>query len=229
MLPEKPDARHNMRVEVGIARLAMVKYNLEHLTQPDTQEVSGPIQDDEALFLFSLIRVMQLKRVLEIGGGSGYSAQNFCAAVGASGRVYTVDIHPVPSKAINHVTIQKDARNLKPEDVSREPIDLLLFDCHMYDVQFDCYHHFTREQIITDNTVLAFHDTNLHPTQTVDWAYPVEGGWVHQDAERRMVNDFKLMGYDVFDLGTSMGSHGPHLPFRHGVTVAKKFKPLVVR
>lgn len=207
----------------------MVAYDLGHLTQPDSQEVSGPIQDDEALFFFALIRVMQLKRILEIGGLQGYSARNFCAAVGAKGIVFTVDIQPVPAKAPNHVTIQKDARSLAADDIGREPIDLVFFDCHDYKVQFDCYHHFRREQIVTDDTVLAFHDTNLHPTQTVHWAYPTEEGWVHQDAERRMVNDFKRMGYDIFALNTSMKSHGPHLPYRHGVTVAKKFKPFFVR
>ena len=33
----------------------MVNYDLAHLTQPENQNVSGPIQDDEALFLYSII------------------------------------------------------------------------------------------------------------------------------------------------------------------------------
>ena len=33
----------------------MVNYDLTHLTQPENQNVSGPIQDDEALFLYSII------------------------------------------------------------------------------------------------------------------------------------------------------------------------------
>lgn len=49
----------------------MVIYNLEHLTQEDRQEVSGPIQDDEALFMFAIIRGMQIETVLEIVGLNG--------------------------------------------------------------------------------------------------------------------------------------------------------------
>jgi predicted O-methyltransferase YrrM len=206
----------------------VVTYNLEHLTQNDSQEVSGPIQDDEALFLFATIRVMQLKRILEIGGLNGYSARNFLAAVGDTGTVFTVDTNPLAPLAANHVTIHKDARNLVASDVGGVPLELMFFDCHMYREQFECYHNARRNGIVTDDTVLAFHDTNLHPTQTVNWAYPIEEGWVHQDAERRMVNDFKRMGYDIFALGTSMSAHSPLLPYRHGITVAKKFKPFVV-
>jgi hypothetical protein len=206
----------------------MVAYNLRHLTQLDNQAVAGPIQDDEALFLFATIRVMQLRRILEIGGLSGYSARNFCAAVGQLGKVFTVEREPMTQVAENHAVIQKDARYLVASDVGNEPVDLLFFDCHDYPSQFECFHNGMRQGIFTDETILAFHDTNLHPTQTVEWAYPVEEGWVHCNVERRMVNDFKRIGYDVFVLGTRMGAHGPHLPYRHGVTIAKKFKPLAV-
>ena len=44
------------------------KYNFDHLIQSDKQDVLGPIQDDEALFLYSIIRGCRLSRVLEIGG-----------------------------------------------------------------------------------------------------------------------------------------------------------------
>lgn len=49
----------------------MVAYSLSHLTQADDQRVGGPIQDDEALVLFALIRAMRLKRILEVGGLGG--------------------------------------------------------------------------------------------------------------------------------------------------------------
>jgi hypothetical protein len=79
-----------------------------------------------------------------------------------------------------------------------------------------------------NKTIIAMHDTNLHPTQTVHWAYPVGEGWVQQNCERRMANDFKRMDYDVLVLGTDMKVHGPDLPFRHGLTIVSKFKQLAV-
>lgn len=206
----------------------MVAYNLSHLTQPDAQNVSGPIQDDEALFLFALIRVMRLKRILEIGGLNGYSARNFCEAVGADGVVFTVDFEKIEPLSERHVTLQKDARNISADDFGSMPLDLVFFDCHEYDVQWKVFRTLQLSRLLTDRTVLAFHDTNLHPNQSVPWAYKVDGGWVHQDTERRLVNKFKRIGYDIFALNTLMESHNATLPVRHGVTIATKFKPFAL-
>ena len=206
----------------------MVAYNLTHLTQAESQEVVGPIQDDEALFLYSLTRVMRLKRILEIGALGGYSARNFCAAVGNDGAVYSVDINPIPKLAKNHFPIHKDARLLSSADVGGKPLDLVFFDCHIYDVQLALFHQLGADGVITETTVLVLHDTNLHPKQFAPWPYKIEEGWVHQPVERRMVNEFKRLGYDAFVLDTQMQSHGPDLPYRHGVTVMRKFKPLAV-
>ena len=67
----------------------MVAYDLSHLTQPDDQVVVGPVQDDEALLLFALVRCMRLRRILEVGGLDGYSARNFLRAMGRGGTLYT--------------------------------------------------------------------------------------------------------------------------------------------
>lgn len=206
----------------------MVKYSLDHLTQPDSQKVSGPIQDDEALFLFALIRGCRLRRVLEIGGLGGYSARNFCAAVGPDGIVFTVDVNKVPKVAENHFPIQKDARYLTAEDVRDAPLDLVFFDCHRFDVQMEMYRGLRQQALITDDTVLALHDTNLHPFKAAPWAYPIEGGYVHQRVEREMVNEFRRHGYEGFALHTDLRVHGPDLPYRHGVTILRPFRQLAV-
>ena len=117
---------------------------------------------------------------------------------------------------------------LNAADVGGKPLDLIFFDCHDYSAQWDMFHRLRKESVITDDTVLSFHDTNLHPRQIVQWAYPVEDGWVHQRIERGMVNELKQLGYDALVLGTPMAVHGPHLPFRHGLTIMKKFKPLAI-
>jgi len=59
----------------------MVHYDLSHLTQEEHQNVCGPFHDDEALFIYSIIRGCRLKRILEIGGLSGYSAKNFFTSI----------------------------------------------------------------------------------------------------------------------------------------------------
>jgi hypothetical protein len=203
----------------------MVNYLLDHLTQPLNQDVWGPIQDDEALFLYSIIRASRLGRILEIGGDSGYSARNFLRAVNGEGVVYTCDIKPVPKLDSNHVVIIKNALDLTAADVDNQPIELLFFDCHDM-VQMEMYNRFVSQGIITDTTVIALHDTNLHYAPYNRWGalVPSENGYAHQPVEREMVNIFKSMGYDCFSILTDASKHSPSFPIRHGLTVCQKFK-----
>jgi len=210
------------------------KYDLSHLTQGTKQDVIGPIQDDEALFMYSIIRGMRLKRILEIGGLNGYSALNFLKAVDHTSvsdtTVYTVDFNNVPRQADNHKVIVKNAIDLTIEDVDNKPIDLIFFDCHDM-IQLEIYKRLVDSGIITDETVLALHDTCLHyepynPTNSHMYIKE-ECGYVHQEVERRMVNFFKEeSGYDIFNLHTTKDKHSDEFPFRHGITICKRFKVL---
>lgn len=210
----------------------MVAYNLSHLTQPPTEDVIGPIQDTEALFLYSVVRGMRMQRVLEIGGLCGYSARNFLEAFAdpSASTMYTVDINPVPVLSPRHKVVVKDALLLTADDLDNQPLDLVFFDCHVLDTQMSVLDNLTALGIITDRTVVALHDTNVHPRQVVPWAVelPDGGGWVHQSVERQMVNLLVERGYHAFCLHTPMSSHNDSMPFRHGVTVMQKFKQLAV-
>lgn len=42
------------------------------------------------------------------------------------------------------------------------------------------YHILANASLITNDTILALHDTNTHPEKQVDWAYETAQGWVHQ-------------------------------------------------
>jgi predicted O-methyltransferase YrrM len=209
----------------------MVFYNLEHLTQPKSESVLGPIQDTEALFLYSIVRGMRLQRILEIGGLSGYSAKNFLQAfyddAQAKCKMYTVDINVVPTLARNHVVIVKNALELTAEDLENEPLDMIFFDCHDYVVQMKVFENLLRIGLITDRTVIALHDTHTHPYQVVSWSYHIENdGWVHQAVERAMVNRFVELGYHAFSLHTDNSRHDSSMPFRHGITIMQKFRQL---
>jgi hypothetical protein len=102
--------------------------------------------------LFGLIRLLRIRRILEFGGLSGYSATNFLAAVGARGVLYTVDLAPVPKRGVNHHPIQRDAALIAAADVGSEPLDLVFFDCHVYAAQIAAFHTLTRQGIITERS-----------------------------------------------------------------------------
>ena len=210
----------------------MPRYNLRHLKQPPKQLAGTAIQDDEALFLYSIVVGMRLKRVLEVGGFKGYSATNFLAATGPSGVVYTCDVNEVDKVSPQHILLKKSAADLVPEDVGGLPLDLVFFDCHVYEAQMKAFETLSEAGIITDRTVLALHDTNTYPSDTIASRLPPgsyaiqDGTFVHQAVERRMVNDLSDNGYHAFLLHTTPDKHSEDFPYRKGVAVMTKFKHL---
>jgi predicted O-methyltransferase YrrM len=193
----------------------MATYDLTHLTQPENQDVMGPIQDDEALVLYSIIRTMRLKRIVELGGLNGYSATNFIKALNNDGILYTVDYDDCPIVSNNHKLIKKDIGVVNKDDFDNTPIDMIFFDCHAYDASLKCFITLSEQGIITDDTILTLHDTNLYPN-----------GFMHQPTERHLVNLFTTLGYHVFNLHTKPEVHNDNLPNRHGLTICQKYKIL---
>jgi predicted O-methyltransferase YrrM len=209
------------------------KYDLTHLVQPAKQSVGGPIQDDEALLLYALVRVMRVRRVLEVGGLNGYSARNFLAALGdeTGAAVYTCDINPVPSQAANHFVLTKDCAQIQVDELHGRPLDLIFFDAHALQPQLALLDRLQRAGLLTADTVLALHDTNLHPHKTAPWSYALaqDGqllGYVHQAAEREMVNQLHQRGWDALSLHLRSDRADPRMPIRHGISLMQRFRHL---
>jgi hypothetical protein len=209
------------------------KYDLGHLSQPGHQRVVGPIQDDEALLLYALVRVMRMRRVLEVGGLAGYSARNFLQAMDGDDGVtmYTVDLSPVPSISPWHYTIQRDCGSLQPADVHNLPLDLVFFDAHVVAPQLQLLARLESFGLVHANTVLALHDTDLHiePVRQNPPVRDTDGqvGFVHQAAEREMVNRLRRQGWDALCFHMPLERCDERLGVRHGLTLMRKFQHLV--
>lgn len=209
------------------------KYDLSHLVQRAHQKVGGPVQDDEALALYALVRVMRVRRVLEIGGLSGYSARNFLAALGdeTDAAVYTVDLNPVTPQAHNHHVITKNCSLVQPEELHNKPFELIFFDAHVAEPQLALLARLQAAGMLRPDTVIALHDTNLHPRKTASWSYALKQdgvvqGWVHQAAEREMVNALHAQGWDALCLHLPSERGDDRLPIRHGLTLMQRFRGL---
>lgn len=187
-----------------------MKYNLSHLTQGDNPPL-GPIQDDEALLLFSIIRVCGFKRVLEFGFGAGDSARNFLEAVGTDGHVYSVDINPLGTIAPNHTFIRNHCGLITQSDIG-ERVDMIFFDCH-HPGQMDALSNLS----VDERTMLALHDTGIHAEKNTGEAIEHGGGWVHQPVEWNMRFALENQGWRRIDFGGF-----PNLPMRHGITILQK-------
>jgi ubiquinone/menaquinone biosynthesis C-methylase UbiE len=78
--------------------------------------------------------------VADIGSGSGYFTVRFARAVGATGRVYAVDISPDMIRHLNHRLRDENIRNVVP--ILSDPDDPLLPDASVDRfVVVDTWHH----------------------------------------------------------------------------------------
>lgn len=207
-----------------------MQYNLSHLNQT-TCEVIGPIQDDEALFLYALIKVMGLKYVVEVGGLSGYSAQNFLCAIPSGGKVVTIEPQLLIPLADNHNVITKLAHMVTVEDIGLPHIDLIFFDAHEEDSQMTLFHSLCNAKIIDDKTIIVLHDTGTHPVDIWNLQKLVSdnnhnnanNGFVHQVPERNMSNSLMDLGYCPLHLAVNNNDLPiDNLTFRHGLTILNK-------
>ncbi len=201
--------------ESGAEFKTAMGFDLRHLMQERNQAVVGPVQDDEALFLYGLVRCIRARRVLEVGSLFGYSTMNFSKAVGREGTVYTVDLDNVWRVGDNHHVLRKDAADVSGNDLSNQPVDLVFFDAHSVDCQMALFRNMVSAGIIIDTTYLAFHDTGLHPFQVTKSATKTPNGWIHQHAEREMVRQLLLEGYSAISFGVNNNNYDSDVPFRH--------------
>merc|ERR1719160_1894125 len=118
----------------GIASSSM-HYNLPHLKRGNGQ-LPGPLQDDEALLLYALARVVRPRTILEFGTAQGFSALNWMHAIADDplARVFSYDIGMYPAAArIEDADprfrfVMKSQADFDPADIGHRTVDVALFD-----------------------------------------------------------------------------------------------------
>lgn len=202
-----------------------MNYDLSHLTQMEDQNVVGPIQDDEALFLYSFIKVCLIRNVVELGFQNGYSAINFLKAVGPKGKVVSVDTTLFEKMANNHFNIIKDVKDVLPTDLPFEVIDLAFYDCHNYESTIRFHENMVVSNRINDNTIIVLHDTGAHHKQIVDWSFKKDNDdWIHQIVERKISDYLVDQNWHPIHVHAIKNNfdNDEKLIFRHGLTILGK-------
>ena len=207
-------------------------YALRHIgLQGRKQEVVGPIQDDEALLLFSLARTAGVNRALELGGLGGFSARTMLEAVQCSKKpaVYTIDVSPVHRLGPLHQPIQKSAADVTVEDLGGAPFDLMMLDCHHFPATKKFLVNVLKWGLLNPDGMLFLHDTGSHPRPGRNASLPGRGV-IHQPVERLIVQ--WLERYDCTSSWQRLVVHDDHArgatPFRHGVTVLQRKVSLAI-
>lgn len=228
-----------------------MNYDLSHLQQPN-QNVIGIIQDDEALLLFALCKTMLIKNVVEVGTFVGYSARNFIKAVGEDGHIISIDTNHFSGRHPNFTFINKNVSKIEASEIPWV-IDLIFFDCHDELAQITFVNKMINAGKIDDDTIIAVHDTNLHPdinTNYVDLGWPsgpflgadtnaftnskhtpikTKNGLIPQPDERVLVNKLIDYGWNPFHIHTKLNRHNKDLSFRNGLTLLSKKKYLELK
>jgi hypothetical protein len=221
-----------------------MNYDIKHLEEYG-EKVIGPVQSDEALLLFSLIRVLRPKTIVEFGYAKGHSSANFLKAASEDAIIYSYDILDESKEIAEKVNderlkyIHKSQTDFTHADIDNKEIDFVFFDAsHNDELNIETFNLIVDH--LTEEAVVAVHDTgawdnscNEHPGATDGyyvngWAFPKgyflnDQKYIHQAGERKFVNHLREheVGIEQIHLHSSN-------TFRHGLTLLQKRKVLEV-
>ncbi|KPK97166.1 MAG: hypothetical protein AMJ95_10490 [Omnitrophica WOR_2 bacterium SM23_72] len=220
-----------------------MKYNIEHIHHYG-EIVSDPIQSDEALLLYSLVKVTRPKIIVEIGFSKGSSALNFLKAMPEECRLYSFEIDEGCRKYADSINdprfkfVLKGQEAFLPSDIDDQRIDLLFIDAS-HELRLNKSLFKRIRPCLNENALVVIHDTGtwnrrLIPKDYEPWQYYLnwkkiidEGAVVnevefaHQPGERRFVNWIKRR-YPEFEV---VNFHSLNT-VRHGLTLLQKYKKL---
>ncbi|MFY9821164.1 MAG: class I SAM-dependent methyltransferase [Thermoanaerobaculia bacterium] len=179
---------------------------LSHLRFFKEEAACGPIQRDEALLLFALVRVLRPRVVVELGFHRGHSALNFLLALPPDAELHSYDITESAAQIASQLFggtpklhyHHKSQESFTPADVGGKEIDLVLFDA-AHDLALNVATFEKMRACLAPRAVVAVHDTGtwrracMGP-EHLAWAAERPAGWLSAedyapwDEERRFVN-----------------------------------------
>lgn len=200
----------------------------------------GPIQQDEALFLYSVVKMTRPRVILEFGIQDGLSTLNFAVAKDRECQLFSFDNDPEAVrkgrekvKEIPNCFLEtKDCRDFLPGDVFDQLVDICFLDCaHDLEINKQCVRRFM--PCMNETGLVAIHDTGAWSKASYDAApeeykQSAQGRWLAERfvgrefwpavlAERRTANWF-LQEYPEY---AQVHFHSSTY-FRHGITLLQK-------
>jgi predicted O-methyltransferase YrrM len=216
----------------------------EESAAPDISHLSifsevadGPVQREEALFLYSLLRVVRPRTVVEIGFLNGRSALNFLCALDADARLYSFDIDerctPVANDLFAHdprFTFRvRSQAELTPDDIDGREADFVFLDAsHELDLNRSTFRRLL--SLMAPNAILAVHDTGTVPRHfVVSGHYWHESGTGWIDDEREVMPDERAFLNWLLDEHPEFSQVHFHSrrTVRCGITVLQRSAPLI--
>jgi predicted O-methyltransferase YrrM len=158
-----------------------------------SEVADGPVQREEALFLYSLLRVVRPRTVVEIGFLTGRSAFNLLCALEPDARLYCFDIDEGCAARARDL-LGHDPRftfrvrsqtELMPEDIDGREADFIFLDAsHELDLNRETIGRLL--PLMAPDAILAVHDTGTVPRRFVlpdHYWLKSDAGWIGDERE----------------------------------------------
>ena len=215
------------------------RIGMSHLLSYREDDAIGPLQRDEAIALFGIIRTLRPTVIVEFGFFHGHSAFNFLQALPEDGRLYSYDIDPESirraEKEFNFdrrfTFIAKSQSDFDPRDIDHQKIDFVFFDAaHALELNVATFNRIFSQ--LAPEAMVAVHDTGLwhrshfapiHET----FAKENAGEWknrelyAHQPGERAFI-DWILAEHPEI---TAIHFHSTRT-LRHGFSLLQRMRSL---
>lgn len=204
-------------------------YSLGHLRHFG-EYVIGPIQRDEALFIYALVKTVDPKTIVEFGFYQGHSAVNFLAAMSSSAVLHSYDVSDTSLQIAKGIRddrfrfIYKSQIDFNPHDIENRLIDLAFFDAsHDFDLNITTFNKVIES--LSERALIVVHDTGVWHGELKSLRTPAghfkngstSAGYIHQPGERKFVNYIRenMEGFHQIHLHSTT-------KFRHGLTVIQR-------
>lgn len=212
-----------------------------HLLCYRNEDAVGPVQRDEALLLFSIVKMVRPRLMLEFGFYRGQSAFNFLQALSNDSKLVSFDISSESEKIAhadftrykNFTFHKKSQTDIVPDDVFNEEVDFVFFDC-THDLEMNKRTLEKTLPLLSEAAIIAVHDTGLWNKALFQkphcrFVTRKPDNWLdnhtfqpHQE-ERKFVN-WILREHPAF---SQIHFHSLRI-IRHGITILQYTRPLPV-
>ena len=212
---------------------------VSHLLSYREDDAIGPLQRDEAMALFGIVRSLMPSTVVEFGFFHGHSAYNFLRALPADARLFSYDICGDSAKRAKEEFsfdqrfrfIGKSQTEFDPADIEWRRIDFVFFDAaHELELNTATFERILPQ--LSPDAMIAVHDTGLWHRKDLlplheRFMKEVPGVWVdqdhyaHQPGEREFI-DWVLERYPEFG---AIHLHST-CTLRHGLSLLQRQRRL---
>jgi predicted O-methyltransferase YrrM len=227
-----------VRRAMGAARCLLRprdRLGVSHLLSYENEHGLGPLQRDEALFLFGLLRVTRPQLVVEFGFFHGHSAFNFLRALDPGAQLISYDIKPESRVRAesefgcfdNFRYIEKSQAEFDPADLGGRLADFVFIDAS-HDLDLNKATFARLLPALAPDAIVAIHDTGLWArAHFLEKHFAYSAGkderWLTADLYQHQIDERKFVNW-IFDSHPEFSQTHFHTTatLRHGLTLLQR-------